>query len=44
MLDIHKESIAVAYVPAAHGAEVVYLGTFAEHRAGDQYLPYLDGS
>ena len=26
-MDVHKESIAVAYVAQAHGAEVTYLGT-----------------
>jgi transposase len=26
-LDVHKESIAVAYAPEEHGAEVVFLGT-----------------
>ena len=26
-LDVHKETIAVAYVAKAHDAEVVYLGT-----------------
>jgi hypothetical protein len=26
-MDVHKESIAVAYVAQAHGAEVVSLGT-----------------
>ena len=26
-MDVHKESIAVAYVAPAHGAEVVSLGT-----------------
>jgi transposase len=26
-MDVHKDSIAVAYVGQAHGAEVVYLGT-----------------
>jgi transposase len=26
-LDVHKESIAVAYIAQAHGAEVTYLGT-----------------
>ena len=26
-LDVHKESIAVAYVAQDHGAEVIYLGT-----------------
>ena len=26
-LDVHKESIAVAYVAEDHGAEVIYLGT-----------------
>ena len=26
-LDVHKESIAVAYVAQAHHAEVIYLGT-----------------
>ncbi len=27
-MDVHKESIAVAYVAQEHGAEVVSLGTF----------------
>jgi transposase len=26
-LDVHKDSIAVAYVASDHGAEVTYLGT-----------------
>jgi transposase len=27
-MDVHKDSIAVAYVAQEHGAEVTYLGTF----------------
>jgi hypothetical protein len=26
-MDVHKDSIAVAYVAQDHGAEVIYLGT-----------------
>ena len=26
-MDVHKETIAVAYIAQDHGAEVVYLGT-----------------
>jgi transposase len=33
-LDVHKESIAVAYVAKDHGAEVIYLGTIGT-RHGD---------
>jgi transposase len=33
-LDVHKDSIAVAYVAKEHGAEVVYLGTIGT-RHGD---------
>ncbi len=29
-LDVHKESIAVAYAPDVHGAEVVSLGNITE--------------
>jgi hypothetical protein len=33
-LDVHKESMAVAYVAPDHGAEVLYLGTIGT-RQGD---------
>ena len=33
-MDVHKDSIAVAYVAQDHGAEVIYLGTFGT-RQGD---------
>jgi len=33
-LDVHKESIAVAYAPAERDAEVVFLGTIGT-RQGD---------
>jgi methylmalonyl-CoA mutase cobalamin-binding subunit len=33
-LDVHKDSIAVAYVAQEHGAEVTYLGTIGT-RQGD---------
>jgi transposase len=33
-LDMHKESIAVAYAPEEQGAEVVFLGTIGP-RQGD---------
>jgi transposase len=33
-MDVHKDSIAVAYVPQDHGAEVTYLGTIGT-RQGD---------
>ena len=33
-LDVHKDSIAVAYVAEEHGAEVTYLGTIGT-RQGD---------
>ena len=32
-LDVHKESIAVAYVAHAHDAEVIYLGTIGTRQA-----------
>jgi transposase len=31
-MDVHKESIAVAYVAQDHGAEVIYLGTIGTRR------------
>jgi transposase len=38
-LDVHKESIAVAYVAQAHGAEVTYLGTIGTRQCDlDQLL------
>jgi transposase len=33
-MDVHKDSMAVAYVAQAHGAEVTYLGTSGT-RQGD---------
>jgi transposase len=33
-MDVHKDSIAVAYVAQAHGAEVISLGTLGT-RQGD---------
>jgi transposase len=33
-MDVHKDSIAVAYVAQAHGAEVMYLGAIGT-RQGD---------
>lgn len=33
-MDVHKETIAVAYIAQAHGAEVTYLGTIGT-RQGD---------
>ena len=39
-LDVHKESIAVAYVAQAHGAEVVSLGTIGTRQcASAKYCP-----
>ena len=32
-LDVHKDSIAVAYVAKEHDAEVIYLGTIGTRRA-----------
>jgi methylmalonyl-CoA mutase cobalamin-binding subunit len=32
-LDVHKDSIAVAYVAQEHGAEVIYLGG-PQHTSG----------
>jgi hypothetical protein len=32
-LDVHKESIAVAYVAQDHGAEVTSLGTICRHHS-----------
>jgi hypothetical protein len=26
-MDVHKDTLAVAYVAQAHGAEVIYMGT-----------------
>jgi transposase len=41
-LDVHKESIAVAYVAKAHGAEVVSLGTLGTRQCDiDQRLRRL---
>ena len=33
-MDVHKDTIAVAYVAHEHGAEVIYLGTIGT-RQGD---------
>ena len=41
-MDVHKESIAVAYVAQAHGAEVVSLGTIGTRQCDiDQLLRNL---
>ena len=32
-MDVHKESISVAYVPHDHGAEVTYLGSIGARQA-----------
>jgi transposase len=32
-LDVHQESMAVAYIAQAHGAEVTYLGTIGTRQA-----------
>jgi transposase len=37
-LDVHKDSIAVAYVAQEHGAEVIYLGTIGPRHAGIAHL------
>src|SRR6266511_766401 len=37
-LDVHKESIAVAYVAQDHGAEVVSLGTIGTRQADIDHL------
>src|SRR6266403_1222273 len=37
-LDVHKESIAVAYVAQAHGAEVISLGTIGTRQANIDQL------
>ncbi len=37
-LDVHKESIAVAYVAQDHGAEVTYLGTIGTRQADIDHL------
>src|SRR5207247_6555545 len=41
-LDVHKESIAVAYVAQEHGAEVISLGTVGTRQCAiDQLLRHL---
>jgi transposase len=37
-LDVHKESLAVAYVAQDHGAEVTYLGTIGTRQADIDHL------
>jgi transposase len=37
-LDVHRESIAVAYVAKAHDAEVIYLGTIGTRQANIEQL------
>jgi len=32
-MDVHKDSISIAYVPQDHGAEVTYLGTIGTRQA-----------
>jgi transposase len=42
-LDVHKESIAVAYVAQDHGAEVVSLGTIGTRQCDlDKLIRQLD--
>ena len=41
-MDVHKESITVAYVAQAHGAEVVSLGTIGTRQCdSDKLLQHL---
>ena len=41
-LDVHKDSIAVAYVAQDHGAEVIYLGTIGTRQCDiDQLIRKL---
>jgi transposase len=41
-MDVHKESIAVAYVPKDHDAEVIYLGTIGTRQCDiDQLMRKL---
>jgi transposase len=41
-LDVHKESIAVAYVAQEHHAEVVYLGTIGTRQCDiDRLIRHL---
>jgi transposase len=37
-LDVHKDSIAVAYIAQDHGAEVTYLGTIGTRQADIDHL------
>jgi transposase len=37
-LDVHKESIAVAYVAKDHDAEVIYLGTIGTRQCDIDHL------
>ena len=37
-LDVHKDSIAVAYLTQEHGAEVTYLGTIGTRRGDSTQL------
>jgi transposase len=37
-LDVHKDSIAVAYVAQDHGAEVTYLGAIGTRQADIDHL------
>jgi transposase len=37
-LDVHKESIAVAYIAEDHGAEVIYRGTIGTRHADIEQL------
>jgi hypothetical protein len=32
-MDVHKDSISIAYVPQDHSAEVTYLGTIGTRQA-----------
>jgi transposase len=37
-MDVHKDTIAVAYVAKAHDAEVVFLGTMGTHHCDIDHL------
>ena len=38
-MDVHKDSIAVAYVAQAHGAEVTYLGAIGTRQCDIGRVP-----
>jgi hypothetical protein len=38
-MDVHKDSVAVAYMAQDHGAEVMYLGTIGTRRMQGRWYP-----